>query len=174
LTSARDATVVRPVFRPGTRSIDVAATSRDVIRDIHAAAAPVVLLATVLEVADLFDLTAAEADAIPRSLGAVTAAVLAEASVGGLYTTGGDVTAEVLDGLGGVGIEVVDEVVPLATAGTLVGGPHTGLPIVTKGGLVGGTDTAGICLDALAELAVRPAHHARPHTPTTARPKDLP
>lgn len=173
LTSARDVSVVRPVFTPGTRRIDVAATSRDVIRDITSATAPVVLLATVLEVADIFDLTEAESDAIPTALGAVTAAVLAEAAVGGLYTTGGDVTAEVLDGLGGVGIEVLDEVVPLATAGTLVGGPHAGLPIVTKGGLVGGTGTAGVCLDALADLAA--THPTTTATPErTARAKDLP
>ena len=168
LTSARDVSVVRPVFTPGTRRVDVAATSRDVIRDIRTAAAPIVLLATVLEVADIFDLTEAESDAIPAALGAVTAAVLAEAAVGGLYTTGGDVTAEVLDGLGGVGIEVLAEVVPLATAGTLVSGPHAGLPIVTKGGLVGGTDTAAVCLDALADLA---AAHTNDRT---ASAKELP
>lgn len=181
LTSARDVSVVRPVFLPGTRRIDIAATSRDVIRDLDSAAAPIVLLATVLEVADIFDLTEAEADAIPAALGAVTAAVLAEATVGGLYTTGGDVTAEVLDGLGGVGIEVLDEVVPLAAGGTLVGGPRAGLPIVTKGGLVGDTGTAVVCLDALADLATATeyssstAQTARtPQTEHTARAKDLP
>ncbi|SMY11075.1 four-carbon acid sugar kinase family protein [Brevibacterium jeotgali] len=174
LTSARDVSVVRPVFTPGTRRIDVTATSRDIIRDIRTGAAPIVLLATVLEVADLFDLNEAEADAIPAALGAVTAAVLADATVGGLYTTGGDVTAEVLDGLGGVGIEVHDEVVPLATAGTLVGGPHAGLPIVTKGGLVGDTGTAGVCLDALADLAADRTTATAPRTPTTEPAKDLP
>ena len=66
-------------------------------------------------------------------------------------------TAEVLDGLGGVGIEVLDEVVPLAAGGTLVGGPRAGLPIVTKGGLVGDTGTAVVCLDALR----RPRHRHR-------------
>jgi uncharacterized protein YgbK (DUF1537 family) len=63
------------------------------------------------------------------------------------------VTAEVLDGLGGAGIEIHAEVVPLATSGFVVGGDHAGLPIVTKGGLVGGTDTAIVCLDALADLS---------------------
>ena len=178
VTAARDVAVIRPVFAPGTHRMDVTATSREVLRALHAASAPVVLLATVLEPADIVDLTEAEADAIPAALGAVTAAVLSEAAVGGLYTTGGDVTAEVLDGLGGVGIEVFDEVVPLATAGTVAGGPHAGLPIVTKGGLVGGTGTAGVCLDALAELAAARAEHRStltlPTTEHTARAKDLP
>ena len=49
----------------------------------------------------------------------------------------------------------------VTAAGTVVGGPHAGLPIVTKGGLVGGADTACVCLDALADLAST--------TPTTPR-----
>lgn len=166
LSSSRDVSVVRPVFTPGTRRIDVAATASDLLRDLRRGAdtgSPgsgpgIVLLATVLDVTDIFDLTEAEADDIPAALGRVTQAVLDSAhaggpTIGGLYTTGGDVTAEVLRGLGGVGIEVRAEVVPLATAGTVVGGLHAGLPIVTKGGLVGGPDTANVCLDALADLA---------------------
>lgn len=159
LGQARDLSVVRPVFVPGTRRIDVEATARDVRRDLRAAAGTrsIVLLATVLDVSDIFDLTEAEADDIPAALGRVVRAVLDStddaAPIGGLYTTGGDVTAEVLDGLGGAGIEIHAEVVPLATAGFVVGGDHAGLPIVTKGGLVGGTDTAIVCLDALADLS---------------------
>ncbi|GAA4506626.1 four-carbon acid sugar kinase family protein [Brevibacterium yomogidense] len=178
LSSSRGVSVVRPVFLSGTRRIDVEATAADVLTHLRAASSggaagpagpAIVLLATVLDATDIIDLTEAEADDIPAALGRITKAVLDDADadgaaarpVGGLYTTGGDVTAEVLHGLGGVGIEIRDEVVPLATAGTVVGGPHAGLPIVTKGGLVGGADTACVCLDALADLAST--------TPTTPR-----
>jgi hypothetical protein len=40
-------------------------------------------------------------------------------------------------------------VVPLAVAGSLVGGPWDGLPVVTKGGLVGDAGTTVACLDHL-------------------------
>ena len=180
LGQSRAVSVVRPVFLPGTRRIDVEATARDVSRDLRAAAGtePIVLLATVLDVSDIVDLTEAESDDIPHALGRVIRLVLEDTgdeesapAVGGLYTTGGDVTAEVLDGLGGVGIEIHGEVVPLATSGTVVGGPAAGLPIVTKGGLVGDTDTAIVCLDALAQLARAGAPQYR-DTPRTTSGKE--
>jgi hypothetical protein len=40
-------------------------------------------------------------------------------------------------------------VIPLAVAGTVVGGPWDGLQMVTKGGLVGGADAALLCLEHL-------------------------
>lgn len=183
LGQARDVSVVRPVFRPGTRRIDVESTARDVLRDLRAAAGTqsIVLLASVLDVSDIFDLTEAEADDIPAALGRVVRRVLDDADrgvLGGLYTTGGDVTAEVLDGLGGVGIEIHAEVVPLATSGTVEGGPFQGLPIITKGGLVGDAGTAVVCLDALAELAraAAPAssQSPAPHAPAHPLGKETP
>jgi D-threonate/D-erythronate kinase len=55
----------------------------------------------------------------------------------------------VLAELGSHGLEISDEVVPLAVAGTLVGGPWDGLQIVTKGGLVGDAGTTVACIDHL-------------------------
>jgi len=40
-------------------------------------------------------------------------------------------------------------VVPLAVAGSLVGGPWDGLQVVTKGGLVGDASTMVACIDHL-------------------------
>ena len=74
---------------------------------------------------------------------------LEEHPVDGIFTTGGDVTAALLAELGSHGLEISDEVVPLAVAGTVVGGPWDGLPVVTKGGLVGDADTTVACLDHL-------------------------
>lgn len=79
--------------------------------------------------------------------------MLQETGVDGVYTTGGDITAAVLHELNGQGLEVEDEVVPLAVAGEIVSGPWAGLPMVTKGGLVGDTGTTVLCLDRLAAMA---------------------
>jgi D-threonate/D-erythronate kinase len=51
--------------------------------------------------------------------------------------------------LGAAGIQLEDEVVPLAVAGRLVGGPFHGLPLATKGGLVGDPLAAVACVEVL-------------------------
>ncbi len=58
-------------------------------------------------------------------------------------------TAAVLARLGSHGLEISEEVVPLAVAGSVVGGPWDGLQVVTKGGLVGDAGTTVACLDHL-------------------------
>ena len=71
--------------------------------------------------------------------------------------------------LGSHGLEISDEVVPLAVAGTLVGGPWDGLQIVTKGGLVGDAGTTIACIDHLRRNAdthrrqVRAAESRQPY-----------
>jgi D-threonate/D-erythronate kinase len=86
---------------------------------------------------------------------------------GGVYTTGGDITAAVLAALGGRGIAVEDEVLPLAVAGEVVGGPWDGLPLATKGGLVGGPAAAVECLDHLVRAAALRARWVRTAVPQT-------
>jgi uncharacterized protein YgbK (DUF1537 family) len=109
----------------------------------------VVVLATVLDESDLRPVTAQEAEEIPRVLARAVRRNLEEHAVDGVFTTGGDVTAAVLGELGSHGLEISDEVVPLAVAGSLVGGPWDGLQIVTKGGLVGDASTTVACVDHL-------------------------
>lgn len=64
----------------------------------------------------------------------------------GLYLTGGDLVASMLDELGVHAFDVGGEVVPLAVHGHLSGGPLDGTPAVTKGGLVGDEITLVECL----------------------------
>ncbi|GHD21119.1 membrane protein [Nocardiopsis kunsanensis] len=64
----------------------------------------------------------------------------------GLYLTGGDLVASLLDELGVHAFDVGGEVVPLAVHGHLSGGPLDGTPVVTKGGLVGDEITLVECL----------------------------
>lgn len=57
--------------------------------------------------------------------------------IGGLYTSGGDVTVAVCKEFQSEGIEVKDEVLPLAAYGRIINGEYNNIPIITKGGLVG-------------------------------------
>jgi uncharacterized protein YgbK (DUF1537 family) len=42
--------------------------------------------------------------------------------------------------MGSIGLKLIDEILPLATYGEIIGGAHDGLKVVTKGGMVGGAD----------------------------------
>jgi D-threonate/D-erythronate kinase len=92
---------------------------------------------------------------IPEALGEIARLCLADRPVGGLYVTGGDVTVRVMAALGAEGIELEEEVLPLAVAGRLRGGPHGGLPFTTKGGLIGGPLAAVACVEHTRRLARR-------------------
>jgi uncharacterized protein YgbK (DUF1537 family) len=95
---------------------------------------------------------------IPEVLGEIVRLVLADRPVGGLYVTGGDVTVRVMAALEAHGIELEEEVLPLAVAGRLQGGPHSGLPLTTKGGLIGGPLAAVACVEHTRRLARRWRH----------------
>lgn len=65
---------------------------------------------------------------------------------GGLYTSGGDITAAVCKRCTTVGLNLKDEVIPLAACGTFMEGEFPGTYIVTKGGMTGGPDAINICI----------------------------
>lgn len=160
MVEAHPTTVVRPApSADGGRVPDVDATAAELAKVVDAAGAgQVVLLATALTADDVVPLRHGDGAALAQALGQVTRRVMEDCVVGGLYTTGGDVTAAVLDALGARGLEVEEEVLPLAVAGALVDGPWAGVPIVTKGGLVGDDRAAVVCVTQLARTA---AAHAR-------------
>lgn len=117
--------------------------------------APIVLWASVLDQSDIRSLDPADALALPSIIGQIIAGTLDRVSVLGLYTTGGDITAAVLDALGARGIEIADEVIPLAVTGSFVGGRWEDTPILTKGGLIGDETAAVYCIDYLASMATQ-------------------
>lgn len=86
---------------------------------------------------------------ISKGLGKIVRKVLEEGkgAIGGLFTSGGDITLAVMEELKGAGIEVKDEVLPLAVYGRLVGGDFSNTPIITKGGLIGEEDAIIKCSD---------------------------
>lgn len=154
LISERDCHIVSPTPLPDSVVPDVDATVPEVVRALQQAGpGEIVLVATVLDSSHLRQLTSEEGDALPVALGDITRRTLAQVRVDGLFTTGGDITAAVLQHLDGQGLEVEDEVIPLAVAGEIVAGPYAGLPMVTKGGLVGDPDTTVLCLDRLTDMA---------------------
>lgn len=155
LITERACRIVRPTTLTGSVVPDVTATVPDVVQAIEqAAAGEIVLVATVLDSSDLRSLSPEEGDALPQALGRIARRVLQEADVDGLFTTGGDITAAVLHELDGQGLDVEDEVVPLAVTGEVVSGPWAGLPMVTKGGLVGDVETTLLCIDRLTAMSL--------------------
>ncbi|MDJ1134638.1 four-carbon acid sugar kinase family protein [Streptomyces iconiensis] len=107
----------------------------------------VVLLATVLDDTDVVERIGPDAaERLPGALARTVRRALERHAVDGLFATGGDVSAALFAELGAHGLDVEEELVPLAVAGTFVGGPWAGLPVVTKGGLVGDAGTTSACV----------------------------
>ncbi len=150
LATERRAEVHRAPGTHGRPVPDVDATTA-MLDELISAAGPddVVVVATAVDESDLFRLTPEEAEEVPRALARAVRRNLEMHAVDGVFTTGGDVTAALLAELGSHGLEISDEVVPLAVAGTVVGGPWDGLQVVTKGGLVGDAGTTVACVDHL-------------------------
>lgn len=88
---------------------------------------------------------------ITDGLSEITIRVLNQSKslIGGLYTSGGDITVAVCKSLGAAGIEVKDEVIPLAVYGRIIEGKYNGLPIITKGGLIGDEKSMIKCINYL-------------------------
>lgn len=70
-------------------------------------------------------------------------------AIGAVYTSGGDVTIEVMKKLEVEGIDIKDEVVPLAVYGRFIGGKYPNMPAITKGGLIGDEKTLSECMNYL-------------------------
>lgn len=83
-------------------------------------------------------------------LGKIAKNILTEdLSFAGVYLSGGDITVAMSDELGATGIEILEEVVPLAAYGKMIGGVKPGLHIISKGGMVGDKDTMKDCIEKL-------------------------
>jgi uncharacterized protein YgbK (DUF1537 family) len=163
--------VVRLPLEPrGTSVRDAARTLTEALEE--ADAGDVVLLATALAPADVRPVAAEEVAPLLEALAEVVRLALDRVEVGGLFLTGGDVTGSVLDRLEADALELVDEVLPLAVYGAVVGGPWVGLPLVTKGGLVGGDDAIVDCLAHLRDVAPRPSA-LPPHSRSSSHEKEL-
>ncbi len=69
----------------------------------------------------------------------------------GLYSSGGDITVAVCKKFDTAGLELLDEVLPLAAYGKILKGEFNGLNIITKGGMVGQSNAINKCVTYLKE-----------------------
>lgn len=69
----------------------------------------------------------------------------------GLYTSGGDITVSVCRKFDTAGLNLKDEVLPLAAYGKILKGEFDGLHIITKGGMVGKSNAITKCITYLKE-----------------------
>ncbi len=69
----------------------------------------------------------------------------------GLYASGGDVTQAICRRFGAMGLDLRDEVLPLAAYGQFHKGEFDGLHLITKGGSQGGKDAINTCITYLKE-----------------------
>ena len=67
----------------------------------------------------------------------------------GIYASGGDVTQALCEKFGASGLDLKDEVLPLAAYGLFSGGEFEGLHVVTKGGSQGNSDAINLCVNYL-------------------------
>lgn len=79
-----------------------------------------------------------QAEAISRSLCCIAWHLLELFRFGLVYLCGGDIAKDFIDLTGAQGIDILDEVLPLAVYGKLIGGNANDLPVLTKGGMIGG------------------------------------
>ena len=123
-----------------------------------------------LDRAVLWALPSALAACVARALRGVEDRAGAHALPTGLYLTGGDLAAHLLDELGVRSFAVAGEIVPLAVHGVLGGGPLDGVPAVTKGGLVGDATTAVECFGRLRRAAQARLHQVDAEVPEHIAP----
>jgi uncharacterized protein YgbK (DUF1537 family) len=83
---------------------------------------------------------AAVAAAISDGLKRITTEILLKTKVGGIMVTGGTTALKLLEGIGGEGIEVQQEIEPGVPLGRIVGGHLDGVKIITKAGGFGSLD----------------------------------
>jgi uncharacterized protein YgbK (DUF1537 family) len=162
LRSERDVTTVRAVPSGQSPVPDVDATAAALDRALaHSTAGDIVLLATVLDEADVVAIEPHQAELLPQAMARTVRRALEQHAVDGLFATGGDISAALFTELAAHGLDVELELEPLAVAGTFIGGPWAGLPVVTKGGLVGTAQTVVACVDHLQRTAAATRRHVR-------------
>lgn len=69
----------------------------------------------------------------------------------GIYTSGGDITLAVCKKFGVLGLNLIDEVLPLAAYAEIIDGKFDRLKIITKGGMVGKKNAINQCITYLKE-----------------------
>lgn len=145
----------RPVFVQAQELVLGAASwEREIERAVHVALEQiknqeVLIITTMIHTDEQIDLKkiAAEqnsnedylAKRISDGLAKITRTIFerCEEPIGGMFSSGGDVTASLCSIGGATGIKLIDEVMPLIAYGQFIDGHFDGIPLVTKGGMAG-------------------------------------
>lgn len=80
-------------------------------------------------------------EVLSQRVGEITLAILAQARVGGLFLTGGDIATAVASALGAEGYRIQSEVAPCIPCGTFINSELDDLPVITKAGGFGSDST---------------------------------
>ena len=92
-------------------------------------------------------------DLINQSMAEIAYAILKQdETFTGMYASGGDVTAAICKKCNAVGLNLIDEVIPLAACGSFIKGDFPKKLIVTKGGMTGDPDAINTCIARLKAL----------------------
>lgn len=78
---------------------------------------------------------------LSQRIGEITLKILAQARVGGLFLTGGDIATAVASALGAEGYRIQSEVAPCIPCGTFINSELDDLPVITKAGGFGSDST---------------------------------
>ncbi|HDK7174438.1 TPA: four-carbon acid sugar kinase family protein [Clostridium botulinum] len=70
-------------------------------------------------------------------------------SIKGIFSSGGDISVSICRKFNSAGLELLDEVMPLAAYGKFIEGEFPDMKIVSKGGMVGKEDGMELCVDYL-------------------------
>ena len=70
-------------------------------------------------------------------------------SIKGIFSSGGDISVSISRKFNSAGLELLDEVMPLAAYGKFIEGEFPDMKIVSKGGMVGKEDGMELCVDYL-------------------------
>lgn len=69
-----------------------------------------------------------------------------------VYLCGGDIAKDFIISIGAKAIDVIDEIIPLAVYGKILGGEYQGLQILTKGGMIGNDESLNYMITHLSKL----------------------
>jgi uncharacterized protein YgbK (DUF1537 family) len=127
----RETGIPRHILDPG-RPASLSDRSEAIVKDLSTGA---VVLQLAPAEALVYDNSAA------RLLAAETDAIVRCHRPDGLFLSGGDTAAAVLDAIEAVGIRLQVEILPGVIWGTVMGGAGDGLPVITKAGAFGEPDT---------------------------------
>ncbi|GLR08703.1 hypothetical protein COO59_11370 [Mixta theicola] len=95
---------------------------------------------------------AALGERLSQQLGALTLMIIEQASIGGLFLTGGDMATAVARALGAEGYRIRQEVAPCIPCGAFINSEIDDLPVITKAGGFGSESTLCDALSFIEEM----------------------